>query len=85
MDNKTERIWIGWPDAEHPEVVDDEEVAAEGPRGAKRFVREDLAKPLAQCLDHALEMGHLTPGGSTEAWAKEVLKPWRKILEEDYL
>lgn len=33
----------------------------------------DLLKVRA-CLAHALEMGHFTPGGSTEGWAKEVLE-----------
>jgi hypothetical protein len=26
------------------------------------------------CLDHALEMGHFTEGGSMEGWAKSALK-----------
>jgi hypothetical protein len=35
-----------------------------------------------ECLAHALEMGHFTPGGSTENWAKEVLEKTRETNDE---
>ena len=37
-------------------------------------------KNLISVLDHAVKMGQYTPGGSTENWAKETLKPWTKHL-----
>jgi hypothetical protein len=32
----------------------------------------------AECLNHALEMGHFTPGGSTEGWARKAIKTYRE-------
>lgn len=42
-------------------------------------------KPLLEAvrvLEHALEMGHFTPGGSTENWAKEALAKLRGSDED---
>lgn len=34
------------------------------------------------CLEHALAMGHLTPEGSTEGWAKRVLSAADELKKE---
>lgn len=52
--NSTSRreFWIGYPDAENPEIIPIEEIEAEGPRGA-RLYREIL--PTDDARERALD------------------------------
>lgn len=39
-------------------------------------------KHLADVLEHAIELGHYTEGGSTEGWAKLAVKEWNDSLAQ---
>lgn len=45
--------------------------------GATAVLESEQIKALEEVLNHALEMGHFTSGGSTEKWAKDALADFR--------
>lgn len=40
------------------------------------------ARGVIEVLEHIIAMGHLTPDGSTEVWAKEALKKYDETRQE---
>ena len=46
-------------------------------RKEKRY--RSAGEKLADCMEHALELGYFAEGGSTHIWAKEACREWREV------
>jgi hypothetical protein len=81
-------FWIGWPDAEHPEVISDQEVASFGERGAIRFIEKSAYKDLkakadrlAEALDQLIKLKTWKElGRNMESYKRDKPKAWSEAI-----
>lgn len=66
---------------EHASVLE-ETIAELEASLATAQARVRAGEKLAQVLNHAIEMGQYTPGGSTEKWAIDTLNEWEEALSQ---